>query len=197
MSDYSAIQSVTRSLQSLLRRYITDDSDPQLRNVIVDLRSPKQMREDNDAAGISLWLYQVTRDSDMLNEPQLRVSRDRVRRKPLPVHLHYLVTPIRPSQEDEHVLLGRVLQVLQDHSELGPADLAEPLRSESTDYRIVLEALSLEEVSRIWNALQEPYRLSVSYLAQMVRIDSLREPIRSAPVETRETVYSQILDAGD
>ena len=90
MSDYSAIQSVTRSLQGLLRRYITDDSDPQLRNVVIDLRSPRQMREDNDAVGISLWLYQVTRDSDMLNEPPLRISRDRVRRKPLPVHLHYL-----------------------------------------------------------------------------------------------------------
>jgi len=34
--------------------------------------------------------------------------------------------------------------------------------------RVTLEALSLEDLSLVWDALSEPYQLSVSYVVQPV-----------------------------
>jgi hypothetical protein len=196
MSDYAVIRGLTAGLQSILRKAITDNaSDPQLHNVPIDLRSPKQMREDKNALGVSLWLYQVTRDPDLLNCPPQRVSAYESRYQPMPVYLHYLVTPIRDNGEDEQVLLGRILQVFNDHSRLRPSDFLDPLRDENEEYCITFEAHSLEDLTRIWNALQEPYRLSVSYVAQVARIDSDHENVKSAPVMVRDLNYAQIVNS--
>src|SRR5689334_9881816 len=194
MSDYAVIRGITVGLQSILRHAITDNiSDPQLHNVPIDLRSPKQMREANNALGVSLWLYQVTRDPDLLNSPPQRISAFETRCQPLPMYLHYLVTPIRDHEEDEQVLLGRILQVFNDHSRLRPSDLPDPLSREDEEYRLTFEAHSLEELTRIWHALEEPYRLSVSYVAQVVRIESDLENVKAAPVMVRDLNYAQIV----
>jgi hypothetical protein len=196
MSDYIAIRGITVGLQTILRHAITDNvTDPQLKNVPIDLRSPKEMREANNALGVSLWLYQVTRDPDLQNHPPQRVSSFQTRNQPLPLYLHYLITPIRDNEEDEQVLLGRVLQVFNDHGRLQPSDLPDPLNREELEYRLTFEMHSLEELTRVWHALEEPYRLSVTYTVQVVRIDSDHEPVKTAPVLVRDLNYEQILQS--
>ena len=59
--------------------------------------------------------------------------------------------------------------------------------------RVALEALSLEDLSLVWDALSEPYQLSVSYVVQTVSIDSALEPVNTMPVLEKQTVYSKIL----
>jgi len=59
--------------------------------------------------------------------------------------------------------------------------------------RVALEALSLEDLSLVWDALSEPYQLSVSYVVQTVSIDSALEPVNTTPVLQKQTVYSKIL----
>jgi uncharacterized protein DUF4255 len=86
MSDYTVIRAVSLSLRQVLRNAITNDSDPQLNGVEIDLRSPKEMREDNNATGVSFWLYRVTRDPDTLNLAARRVQPDRVSKQPMPLH---------------------------------------------------------------------------------------------------------------
>ena len=56
-----------------------------------------------------------------------------------------------------------------------------------------LEALTLEELSLVWEALGEPYQLSVTYLVQVAKIDSELEHVKSSPVLDKEVTYSQIL----
>jgi uncharacterized protein DUF4255 len=41
---------------------------------------------------------------------------------------------------------------------------------------VIFCRLSLEELTRIWESLREPYRLSVCYLIRVTRIDSRRTP---------------------
>ena len=130
---------------------------------------------------------------EMLNEPPERRGLGQILRVPLPILLHYLVTPFTSDPVTRHTLLGRVLQVLNDHSILRGADLQDVLEGTTEQLRVNLQALPLEELSLVWEALSEPYQLSVTYLVQVVRIDSDLEPVKSSPVVEKETTYTQIL----
>lgn len=193
MSDYTVISAVSSTVQGILKQYITSSSDPALNGIDIYLLSPKEMQVAGHSVGISVWLYKVTRMAEMLNEPPERLSANQVARTPLPVLLFYLITPFSPDPGTRHTLLGRVLQVLYDHAILRGADLQGVLEGTTEQLRVNLEALSLEELSLIWEALSEPYQLSVTYLVQVAKIDSEFAPVKSGPVVEKEATYSQIL----
>jgi hypothetical protein len=193
MSDYTVISAVSHTLREILKQNITLSPDAELNGVEIHLLSPKEMQDAGNTSGISLWLYKVSRMAEMLNEPPGRISANQVARVPLPVLLYYLITPFNTHPEVRHTLLGRVLQVLNDHAILRGADLRGVLKGTTERLRVNLEALSLEELSLVWEALSEPYQLSVTYLVQVVLIDSDREPVQSGPVVERDIEYAQIL----
>jgi len=192
MSDFTAIRAVTKTLESALKENITNNPDPQLNGVPIDLRSPKEMRLAG-ASGVSLWLYRVTRDPDLLNRPPGRPTFGQVLHQALPIHLYYLITPLTGRPEDRQVLLGKVLQVFNDHAILRGSDLQDTLKGTAEELRMTLETLTLEELTRIWYSLSEPYDLSVTYAVQVIKIDSDLEPIKIAPVLSKRTTYAQIL----
>jgi len=193
MSDYAVIRAVSKTLFHLLTQEITKSPDPGLTTIPIDLRSPKQMDEDNGALGISVYLYRVIRDGDLLNRPPVRVGPNQYRREGVPVQLHYLVTPIQKLREDEHLLLGKVVQVLNDYAILRGADLQDGLHNSGEELRVSMEALSVDDLAHIWYSLLSPYRLSLSYVVQVVNIDSNGEILRTQPVLTRESAYAEIL----
>jgi hypothetical protein len=192
MSDYTVIRAVSETLRELLRAHITNDTEPQLNGVSIDLRSPREMREDNDARGVSLWLYRIVRNPDLRNYPPARPAPDQMARHSLAIDLYYLVTPIAAESTDEQVLMGRVLQTFNDHSILRGSDLQDPLK-DPDELRLALETPSVEEQTRIWHSLQESYQLSVTYQVQLVTIDAAHEPIQSKPVLVRQSDYRQVI----
>ncbi len=193
MSDYTAIRAVSVTLQTLLKQHITLSPEPQLNGVQIDLRSPKEMKDGNNITGISLWLYRVTRDAFLSNNPPPRPRPNLEAHQPIPVNLFFLVTPIVDDIETRHVLLGRVLQVLNDHSILMGVDLKDTLAGSSCQLRITLENTPMEELTRIWSALIDDLQLCVAYQVQVITIDSDHEPIQKIPVMVKETIYSQVL----
>jgi hypothetical protein len=111
----------------------------------------------------------------------------------MPVNLHYLVTPLMTDPRDEQALLGLALQVFNDHATLRGGDLQEVLQGSDEELRLSFEAPSLEDLTRVWGALQEPYQTSLTYLVQAVTIESDHEPQAAPPVKERETTYAQIV----
>lgn len=188
MSEYTAIRAISESLRALLEQYITE---PGVEAVVL---SPQEMREDN-RSGVSVWLYRVTRNEHLLNQPPQRLSATEFARNPLPVNLHYLLTPIMTDILDEQTLLGRILQVFNDHPVLRGSHLQNDLAGSGDSFRVHLETLTLEELTRVWGALQEPYQTSLSYLVQVVSIDSEEPPRTATPLTVSETTTSQILDS--
>ncbi|PWU14355.1 MAG: hypothetical protein C5B50_17400 [Verrucomicrobia bacterium] len=193
MSDYTAIGAVSKTLNDLLQDNITSSSDPQIQGVAIQLFSPKEMQGLGITTAVSVWLYKVSRMAEMLNDPPIRQQPNQIPRAPLPVLLYYLITPIHNDPLTRHALLGKVLQVFNDHAILRGADLKGVLQGTSDQLRVNLEALTLEELSLVWYALGEPYQLSVTYLVQVVQIDSDRQPLQSSPVLSRKVTYEQIL----
>jgi hypothetical protein len=186
MSDFAAIRAISESLRALITAQVT------VPGVTVSEQSPRQLALAG-TNGISVWLYRVTRNEHLQNHPPRRPTANQLDRQSMPINLHYLISFMMTGVLDEQLLLGRVLQLFSDQPVLRGSDLVGSLAGESDEFRIHFEALTLEELTRIWASLQEPYRTSVSYVVEVIRLDSAREPQLSPPVMIRESTTSQIL----
>ncbi len=56
-----------------------------------------------------------------------------------------------------------------------------------------LETMSLDEITRVWDALEGSYQLSVSYEVSVVNIDSATEPVAANPVHVVLPRYGAIV----
>lgn len=192
MADASGIGHVSQSLQDMLRAAITDAGP--FTGTQVELRSPKEIGTPAAPTMIlSLWLYRVRRFDDIENTPA-RIGPDgRLRRAPLPLLLHYLVTPLASDELNRQRLLGAAMQALHDQARIGTEFLRPGLLAEDdVPIGLHLEQQSLEDASRVWQALQAPYQLSVSYLAQYVPIEATRSFGEGGRVLDTMTDYAAI-----
>ncbi|HEY7303643.1 MAG TPA: DUF4255 domain-containing protein [Bryobacteraceae bacterium] len=203
---YPALQSASLTVAAFVRHRL--ETDPVLSaffdpasggTLIVSINNPQEM-SDAHQEGVSLWMYRLIRDADRLNQPNTRLNGRESRFPSLPLRLHYLVTPfVRAgspnSAELEQRILGKVMQTFHDHPRFRGGDLEGDLSGSGQEFQVSLESLPLEDIARVWNALNQPYQLSVSYEAAVVNIDS--ELIESvAPVQSAEPVSAVIVGGG-
>lgn len=204
---HTVLRATSMSIQDYLRRGILADAslspffDPLLGGtLVVSLNTPEEMRATRQD-GVSLWLYRLERDDQRLNAPQARPTPNRLEPTPLPLRLHYLVTPVitidpafplvSPGREQE--LLGKVMQLMYERPILRGADLRDTLTGSSERLASRLEPMALEEITRVWHALQRPYQLSVSYEVTLPLISPEVQPAVIAPVQVAAPVYSVIV----
>lgn len=141
----------------------------------VPLETPQEMIAAS-RQGLSVWLYRVTRDDNRLNDPPtirtLPSGHVEVLPPPLPLRLHYLITPIASgsadSPETEQRILGRALQLFHTYPILAGAMLRSELAGSDAEIHVHLEALGLEEITRVWEALEGSYQLLVSYEVKLL-----------------------------
>lgn len=200
---YTALVAASQTIAAFLRQRLEADSNlgpffnPALGGtMVVSLSNPQEMLE-NNSEGLSVWLYRVVRDEELLNAPPVRDSGG-MRMPPLAVRLHLLVTPLRTTDvingpELEQAILGKVLHSLYDHSCFRGADLQGDLAGTDSEFHVRLEPMTLEDITRVWNALDAPYELSVSYELTLARIRSDRVE-QGGPVMTVNPRTGVIVD---
>jgi hypothetical protein len=189
----TAIRDTSVTLKTLLEGQL--NADPEVMALLplggsfaVSLNTPEEMG-DTDEEGLSLWLYRVTRDEHLLNLPPRRIAPDRLRLPALPMRLHYLLTPVFERQqgvsapEFEQTLLGKVLQLFHEQPTLRGADLTGALAGRDLEITVRLETLLLEEITRVWDALERSYQLCLSYEVSVVPIDARRDLTTGPPVQ--------------
>lgn len=191
---HTALRATSQTLSQRIRVQL--ESDPSLApffnsglggTMIVSLNTPKEMIE-RTIVGVSVWLYRVIRDEERLNAPSFRRDFNSLECAPLPVRLHYLITPIINTTvavagpETEQVILGKIMQTFHDHPTLRGADLQDDYIGTEVELNVRLESLALEEITRVWDALEGSYQLSLSYEVSVVNIESEIEPEKVAPV---------------
>jgi hypothetical protein len=137
-------------------------------------------------ARMTLFLFEVVEDATLRNLPPVRgVTPPNLnfRRPPVPLILRYLLTPWGGDRRTELLILGRALQVLHDGAIVSGPQLQGALAGSSEAIKFKLAPLTLEERTRVWHAVQRPYRLSVTYDVRVINIDSEindeRRPVRS------------------
>jgi len=161
LSPVNIIGDVTHALELLLGE------------LTPSLGSPADLQlGENDTGGINIYLYQVLECSHGKNRT-LRTRPDGDREyPPLVLKLYYLLTPYAGNLMTEHHILGDAMRTLYDHAVIADSELPESLRLVTSQVAIVLLPLQLEELTRIWSALQSAFRLSVAYEVRVVPIDS-------------------------
>jgi Pvc16 N-terminal domain len=134
---------------------------------------------------LSIFLYRV--DFNKVMRAAWSAASEQDGRSHLGLDLHYLITPWAENAEDEHRILGRAMQCIETTPILGG-----PLLHSSGEWaadesiQLVLEEVSTEAVMRMFDSLPTDYRLSVPYIARVMRLDG-RVATPEGPVVTAIT----------
>ena len=201
MPTYAAIADVGDTLVSLLRDRMGDlitDSD-------IALASPEQV-EPGDDFRLTLYLYDVTENGELSNEPRPAADPTTQEGPPLVLDLYYLLTahPSKGGNDkrttktmEQHSVLGRAMQVLHDDAIVSGSDLKGSL-SGGDRIHLSIDSASSDRVVNVWNTFQDtPYRPSVSYVATPVLIESTREEPIQRVIESDIEEYATASNAGE
>jgi hypothetical protein len=143
-------------------------------------------------ATLAVLLYEVTEDASTRNRPLQRATTPagRVLRKPpLTLVLRYMIVPFAGDRLTEQQMMGAAMQALYDGAILAGPDLRgapapDGLVGSADILAATLDPLTLEQRTRVWHAIQKPYRLSLCYQVRVANLDSTLET-RSDPVRSR------------
>lgn len=186
MSDL-AIAAVTATLRNVLASSGA--------NITVTTLPPDRANQGGQGSRLNLFLYHVSVNAAWRNrEVPTKVKPGETGRAPLALTLHYMLTAFGddPADEADHRLLGTGMRLLHDHPLLLPDQIREAYdasRPRAQDermeppfeaVRLTLEPPNVEEMSKLWTTFQTQYRVSASYQASPVLLESqfpLRKPL--------------------
>ena len=141
---------------------------------------------------LTIFLFEIAEDPSARNRPRIRETEPpdlKIRKPPVALVLRYLLTAWGSDPLTAQLILGRTIQALYDKAILSGPDLAGPpdvLAGTDEVLKVTMAPLSLEERTRVWHAVQKPYRLSVSYEVRVVNLES--EDVTLAKPVTRRTL---------
>jgi hypothetical protein len=130
---------------------------------------------------ISVFLYEILEDSGSRNLPLVRQTQNTgvvVKMPPMALQLNYLITPWTKQFDTDQKLLGRVLRLFYEDAILSGARLQGVLAGSADSLKVTLHPLTLEDRTRVWHALQRPYRTSLSYGVRVVYVDTTQMQTR-------------------
>ena len=189
MSDYTIISELGNAILSLL--YAELNADPQISGLIdsedrISLESPADL-ENNNSVRLSMYLYRILENPYTKNRFPVDGRGGMQRKPPLTLDLYYLLTPLIGTPREQQIVLGKTMQILYDRAILEAQDFANAPGDSGEAVRLVLNPVSLEELTRVWQALEIPYRLSVCYIARVALVDSQQEQFKQPIVYKRVT----------
>lgn len=199
MLDYRVIAAVSETLKSALDgAFARVFPHPPPTAEVHDL----QGNISPDPARVTLFLFEAFEDPSARNRPQRREIQTPppplpqsfvLRKPPMALELHYLLTPWSQFRHTDHLLLGAVLQFFYDHAILSGPDLQPGLAGTDQALKITLVPFPLEERTRVWHSVQKPYRLSLIYKVRVVNLVST-ETETVQPI-ARRTIDSALPEA--
>ena len=167
MSDHGFIQNADKAIFNVIWNGIKDETTVQ--NIITSQEqitfSPPKTGQTQKTSRLSIFLYRITEFSPMKNMlPNAESSRKR-RELDLFFSLHYVVTPHTGNEEDDHILLGKILEVLTAAPIIGHMS-----PDSAADLRVSVDSLSLDELSKLWIAIGAPLKPSIGFTIAPVAV---------------------------
>jgi hypothetical protein len=183
----AAIKDTTKALQLLLLSQLHAVSS----TAQVSLLPPGDVLP--TGLGVNLYLYRIMESPFTKNQdwPGDRITPPSTT-PPLGLELSYLLTPFAPAPDpsaangdDAHTMLGAAMLAFHEnpivnktHIKGFDADgvLTPALFNSFEQIKIRLATTSLEELSKIWATINQPYRLSVAYDVSLVELTPTPPP---------------------
>lgn len=135
---------------------------------------------------LSLLLHRITINEHVRNATRVNGGGDRS--LPLSIDLHYLMTVWAPDALAENLIMAWAMQQIHQHPVLDGALLPDAAWGPGEVVQIIPADLSTEDIMRIWDSFKPSYRLSVAYIARVVRIDIEPVPDQLPVVASRFVV---------
>jgi hypothetical protein len=119
---------------------------------------------------VLIFLYRASMNHHLRNAG--RLTDPGMHPVPLSVDLHYLMSFWAQSAENEQLALAWTMRQLHATPVLDASSLGREAGWAAEDFiQLIPEEITTEEMMRIWDTLEPNYRLSLSYIARVVRID--------------------------
>jgi hypothetical protein len=214
MSTALAIASVTQVLKDLLNDGLINNDITGTLGVNVKVTSLPPDRIDTTLASedsqLNLFMYHTTTNMGWRNEgfPSLNAKGERIGNPPLALDLHYLLSAYGSTELHPEILLGYGMQLLHEtpvltrdairtslsiNPSVPPAQLPQYLRMLSTSeladqieqIKITPQALSTEEIYKLWAAFLTRYRPTSAYHVSVILIESKKSTKAALPVLQR------------
>jgi hypothetical protein len=193
MSSALAIASVTAVIKDLLENeLVQSDVHGNLGDITISALPPDRITTGSEERPrINLFMYRVTPQTGWRRMDEPATSENGASGPPLALRLHYLLSAYGEEDLQAEILLGHVIQLLHQrpvltqamlHGTLGPSNGARgqsmvraALQSSNLpnlvdEIQLRPEFMSLEDLTKLWSALQARYRPSATYEASFVVI---------------------------
>ncbi|OBC00013.1 hypothetical protein A5784_20970 [Mycobacterium sp. 852013-50091_SCH5140682] len=192
MSDARAIEGVTQTLLQVIDDAVNKGPQSYGGGVKVIAQPPHEVQTDIEPLQVNLFLYRTEIAPGLRNEDPLDITPGETGQPPLPLALHYLITPYVQGGKDldAHRLLGLASRAVQEQSQLSQTQLHDSaafsnVSTQLDRIRITWQALAENDIYSLWSAFQTPYRLSAAFEVRVVFIDNRRPPRTPVPVIRR------------
>jgi Pvc16 N-terminal domain len=191
LADFGVIADVSETMRVLLTQALSTLQGPPTAE-ISDLVGPMPLAP----ARLTIYLFDISEDMASRNRPRVRISQPpdiSVRKPPMALLLRYLLTPWSSDRLTDERMLGRAMQVFYDNAIIAGSQLLGGLAGSSDCLRVTLAPLGIEERSYVWQAIQQTYRVSLTYEVRVVNLDSETDSL-VAPISRRTNDSGQIRD---
>ncbi|CAG9170149.1 hypothetical protein LMG23992_01484 [Cupriavidus laharis] len=215
MSSPLAIGAVSAVLRNLLDNGMVEAGPAVGGTVNVSAVAPDTIDLDNaeEAPRLNIFLHQLTPNSGWRNvglPSRSGSSGERLTNAPLALDLHYLVTAYARADFQAEILLGYAMHLLHERPVLDRAAIRRALNPSPLDIamlptafqvlaasdladqvellKITPAAMTSDEMSKLWSAIQTHYRPSAAYVVSVVLIEGRRPGVTALPVLSRGAV---------
>jgi hypothetical protein len=217
MSNALAIAAVSAVLRDLLNNAMIDHaiSTTVGSPVTVTALPPDRIKTgDTELPQLNIFLYHVASNTGWSNTelPSRDTQGNRITNSPLALDLYYLLSAYGKSDFDGEILLGYAMQMLHETPVLPRAAIrtalggvppvssnllpigplaASDLADQIEQIKISPQLMNIEEVWKLWTALQAPYRPTAAYRVSTVLIQSSKPAKTPLPVSSRNILLLQ------
>jgi hypothetical protein len=178
MANFQCVAATGRSIERLLNACFDEidpipDSPTRTRAVLIrteDFEAPGTITSLIQPPSLSIYMYRV--DFNKATRAGWSAVGSVNGRAYLPLDLHVLLTAWAANAEYELRILGRAMQCLEEHPSLAGPLLVEGAEWAAADsVQMVMEEITTEAVMRTFDSLPHDYKLSIPYVARVVRLD--------------------------
>lgn len=171
MAKYSVISDVSRTIVDLLQAELVPE--PVAQREQIGVCDP----HDRGNFVVGVHIYDISEAGEMRASGPVLLPDGSQRNPPVSLNLSMMISVASKAEKetrtlDEQMIMGRVIQVLEDHKRLPEQYMPPALRSAGEPIRISNVPMELEEKTKIWTMFSESYKLSVFYKVGPVLLES-------------------------
>lgn len=183
MATSAGIAAVAKSLERLLA-WRFEQEEPSTTGITKVTLATTDDLKTIPTPGLSIYLHRIEVNRTM--RPAWAEAAYMDGRGHLPLDLHFLLTAWAPDPEDEYRILGRVMECLEATPILtGPLldSLNQATWQPGDSIQLLVDEVPAETVLRLFDLLPAKHKLSITYLARVMRLDT-RPMVPDLPVTT-------------